>query len=75
MLSPRSSGPIPHPHSMPHDLSSPGLGAHLPDTHTCTHCLLIAMSVSGHWGAMGLHPGSRQVSASLGNWEGGEVGE
>lgn len=38
-LFPISQGPIPHPHSMPHALSSPGCCAHLPDTHICTHCL------------------------------------
>lgn len=43
---------------------------------TCTRAYtvcLITMSVSGHWGAMGLHP-NRQVSAFPGEWEGG-VGE
>lgn len=43
---------------------------------TCTPAYtvcLITMSVSGHWGAVGLHPG-RQVSAFPGEWEGG-VGE
>lgn len=43
---------------------------------TCTRAYtvcLITMSVSGHWGAMGLHP-DRQVSAFPGEWEGG-VGE
>ena len=32
-------GPIPHPHSMPHALSLSRCHAHLPDMHTCTHCL------------------------------------
>lgn len=32
---------------------------------------LITMSVSGHWGAMGSYPGSWQVSAFPGGWEGG----
>lgn len=43
-------------------------------THTpaSTVCL-ITMSVSGHWGAVGLHP-DRQVPAFPGEWEGG-VGE
>lgn len=36
---PSPQGPIPHPHSMPHALSLSGRRAHLPDTHTCTHCL------------------------------------
>lgn len=63
-------GPIPHPHSMPHALSSSRRRAHLPDTHTCIHCLLITMSVSGHGGAVGSHP-DRQVSAFPGEWEGG----
>lgn len=44
-------------------------------THTRAHTVcLITMSVSGHWGAMGSHPGSQQVSAFPGEWE-GRVGE
>lgn len=41
-------------------------------TPASTVCL-ISMSVSGHWGAVGLHP-DRQVPAFPGEWEGG-VGE
>lgn len=36
---PSPQGPIPHPRSMTHALSLSGRRAHLPDTHTCTHCL------------------------------------
>lgn len=36
---PGTRGPIPHPHSMPHALSSSRCRAHLPDMHTCIHCL------------------------------------
>lgn len=40
-------------------------------THTRAHTVcLITMSVSGHWDAMGSHPGSQQVSAFPGEWEG-----
>ena len=39
-------------------------------TCTCAHTVcLITMSVSGHWGAMGSHPGSQQVSAFPEGWE------
>lgn len=36
---PGTQDPIPHPHSMLHALSSSRCRAHLPDMHTCIHCL------------------------------------